>query len=198
VAFARIGCRVEGVSIPGHRESRAIFAGIVCSGVAVQLLAGSSYPLNTHGPYDLDVMDAHRRLLAEGSRLPDTLLSLLIVGGLALASDGGLSYARAQRAAQGLRAAYDAALDRYDLLLMPTVPMRAPKLPAPDADRTVRLERAVDMFANCSAFNVTGHPALSLPCGPRGQLPVGMMLVGRHFHEGVLHAAGEAYEQSVR
>jgi amidase len=196
--FARVGCQVETISIPEHRASRTVFAGIVCSGAAAQLLAGSSYPLNARGPYDLDVMRAHRRLLAEGAPLPDTLLSLLLAGGLALASDGGLSYARAQHAARGLRAAYDDTLDRYDLLLMPTVPMRAPKLVGPDADRAVRLERAVDMFANCSAFNVTGHPALSVPCGPPGELPVGMMLLARHFHEGVLHAAGETYEQSAR
>jgi amidase len=74
--------------------------------------------------------------------------------------------------------------------------MRAPKLPGKDADRAMRLELAVNMFANCSAFNVTGHPALSVPCGRPDELPIGMMLVARHFEEGILHAAGEAFEQS--
>jgi amidase len=75
--------------------------------------------------------------------------------------------------------------------------MRAPKLPDCDADRATRLDLAVNMFANCSAFNVTGHPALSVPCGPPGELPIGMMLVAHHFGERVLHAAGEAFEQRV-
>lgn len=197
-AFERLGCRVERVSIPEHRASRTIFAGIVCSGAANQFLAGSTYPLNTRGPYDLALMAAHRRLLETGAPMPDTQLSLLLAGSLALRADGGITYGRAQQAAARLRRAYDAALARVDILMMPTVPMRAPKLPGPDADRTTRLDLAVNMFANCSAFNVTGHPALSVPCGPADELPIGMMLVARHFEERVLHAAGEAFEQRTR
>ena len=47
------------------------------------------------------------------------------------------------------------------------------------------------------AFNVTGHPALSLPGGlsPSG-LPIGMQLVGRPFAEKVLLRLGHAYEQA--
>jgi len=197
-AFERIGCRVERVSIPEHRTSRMIFAGIVCTGATNQLLAGSTHPLNTRGPYDIALMAAYRRLLETRAPMPDTQLSLLLAGSLVLAADGGISYGRAQQAAARLRSAYDAALAKVDVLMMPTVPMRAPKLPGPDADRATRLELAVDMFANCSAFNVTGHPALSVPCGSPDELPIGMMLVARHFEERVLHAAGEAFEQRIR
>jgi amidase len=196
--FETIGFRIEPISIAAHRDSRAIFAGIACSGVAVQFLAGSSYPLNSRGPYDPEIMAAHRRFIEQGKPLPDTLLSLLLVGGLAIATDRGISYAHSQLAAARLRAAYDMALEHFDMLMMPTVPMRAPVLPGIEADRAALLDQSVDMFANCSAFNVTGHPALSMPCGPTGELPVGMMLVARHFHEEVIYAAGEAFEESFR
>ena len=47
----------------------------------------------------------------------------------------GHFYAKAQNLNRKLRAAYDAVLNSYDLLLMPTLPMKATPLPPPDAPR---------------------------------------------------------------
>ncbi len=44
-----------------------------------------------------------------------------------------------------------------------------------------------------SAGNLAGLPALSLPCGFDGGLPLGISLVGRPFYENTLLAAGKAY-----
>jgi amidase len=41
---------------------------------------------------------------------------------------------------------------------------------------------------------VSGHPAFTIPCGMKGGLPVGLMLVGRHFEEGRLIQAASAFE----
>jgi amidase len=45
-------------------------------------------------------------------------------------------------------------------------------------------------------FNCTGHPAISVPCGASGGLPIGMMLVAKHFEEAVLYQAAAAFERS--
>jgi amidase len=45
-------------------------------------------------------------------------------------------------------------------------------------------------------FDMTGHPALSVPCGMIEGLPVGMMLVGRHLEEATLYKAAHALEQA--
>jgi amidase len=41
---------------------------------------------------------------------------------------------------------------------------------------------------------VTGHPAISLPCGMEDGRPIGMMLVGRHYDECTIYRAAAAFE----
>ena len=52
------------------------------------------------------------------------------------------------------------------------------------------------MLPNTSPFDVTGHPAMSIPCGMSNGLPVGMMLVGRHWHESTIYQAAAAFERA--
>jgi amidase len=51
--------------------------------------------------------------------------------------------------------------------------------PAPDASREDYVARALDMISNTCPFDVTGHPAVTVPAGMSVGLPVGMMLIGR-------------------
>ena len=57
------------------------------------------------------------------------------------------------------------------------------------------LEKAFEMVANCSSFNVTGHPALSINAGFSDGVPVGMMIVGRKFDEATVLNVAYAYEK---
>ena len=93
-------------------------------------------------------------------------------------------------------AAYDDALRDLDLLAMPTIPMRATRLPAPDATREEKVARALEMIPNTSPFDVTGHPAMNVPCAMSGGLPVGMMLVGRHWEDATVLRAARAFEET--
>src|SRR5260370_31057504 len=89
----------------------------------------------------------------------------------------GHYYAKAQSLVRRLRRAYDDVLARYDLLLMPTLPIVATALPEPAAPVEQILQRSFEMLANIAQFNCTHHPAMSIPCGVVDGLPVGMMLV---------------------
>ena len=60
---------------------------------------------------------------------------------------------------------------------------------------TEYLKRATEMGVNCSPFNVTGHPALSINAGFSEGLPVGMMIVGRKFDEATVLNVAYAYEK---
>ena len=51
------------------------------------------------------------------------------------------------------------------------------------------------MISNTAPFDITHHPAMSLPCGMVDGLPVGLMLVGRMFEEFTIYRAAHAFEQ---
>ena len=108
----------------------------------------------------------------------------------------GRYYAKAQNLARTLTAAYDAALGEVDLLLMPTIPMKATRLPAPDAPREERVARALEMIANTAPFDVSGHPAVNVPCARSEGLPVGLMLVGRRWEDATVLRAAHAFERT--
>ena len=54
------------------------------------------------------------------------------------------------------------------------------------------------MIPNTCPFDVTGHPAMTVPCGMSGGLPIGMMLVGRIGEDAatILRAA-DAYQRQI-
>jgi amidase len=53
------------------------------------------------------------------------------------------------------------------------------------------------MHDNNCATNLTGHPALSVPCGLLDGLPVGMLLIGRHLQDQLLLRAAHQYQTRV-
>jgi aspartyl-tRNA(Asn)/glutamyl-tRNA(Gln) amidotransferase subunit A len=99
-------------------------------------------------------------------------------------------YNRALRARAKIRAEYLAALSQVDVLLTPTVPTPAFKVGEKASDPLqLYLE---DIFT--IPANLAGLPALSVPCGQSGHLPVGFHLVGAPLSEAKLFAAGRLFE----
>jgi amidase len=84
----------------------------------------------------------------------------------------------------------------YDLLLMPTLPMTPTPLPPADAPRALYVQRALEMIGNTAPFDITHHPAMTVPCGMIEGLPVGLMLIGKHFDEPTIYRAAYAFEQA--
>jgi len=194
--FKELGASVEEVSIPMHLLGPAIWTPIAVEGATWQMMNGNGYGFNWKGLYVTSLIDAHAGWRARADELSDTLKATILFGQYVLNKHRGHYYAKAQNLARKLKAAYDAALDRYDLLLMPTLPMRATKIPAPDAPRMEIIARAFEMLPNTAPFDVTGHPALTLPCGTSDGLPAGLMLVGKHWDESTIYRAAHAFEQS--
>jgi len=108
----------------------------------------------------------------------------------------GHFYAKAQNLSRKLRDAYDAALADFDVLVMPTLPLKATPLPPADAPREVSIQRAFEMISNTAPFDATGHPAMSVPCGQSDGLPIGLMLIGKHWEESTIYRAAHAFEQA--
>jgi amidase len=57
------------------------------------------------------------------------------------------------------------------------------------------IDLAFENIDNTCPFNLTHHPALTLPCGIADGCPIGMMLVARPFAEATLYAAASAYRR---
>lgn len=194
--FVDLGARVEDISIPLHALGHAIWTPIAVEGTT-QLLRGYNYGSNWKGLYVESLMNAQQDWQTQAGQFPHDLKTCLLAGEYAYTRFGGQYYAKAQNAARQLRAAYDQQLQDFDVLLMPTVPLKAPILPAADASPSEWVQRALEMNANTAPFDVTGHPALSLPCGLASGLPVGMMLVARDYDEATLYQVAHAFEQHI-
>jgi amidase len=141
------------------------------------------------------LLDAHANWRSRANELSHSLKVSMFVGEYMQKTYRGHFYAKAQNLARALRAAYDEALARYDLLLMPTTAMKATPLPPPGAPIPLVLQRAFEMIGNTAPFDTSGHPAMSIPCGLSEGLPVGMMLIGKHWAESTIYRAAHAFEQ---
>jgi amidase len=192
------GLTAEEVSIPWHAHGARIWDVIATEGAMNQMVEGNGYGMSWEGLYDPEVIEHYgSRWRADGSRFSETVKFVLLTGGYAVDRQHGRYYAMARNLAPRLRAAYDEALDRYDVLVMPTLPLRATTLPAPDAPREEVIPRALEMIANTCVTDVTGHPACSVPAGPADGLPVGMMIIGRHFADATVLRVAHTFEQAV-
>ena len=78
---------------------------------------------------------------------------------------------------------------------MPTCVMKATPLPAADAAPEEITRRSWEPIRNTCPFNVSGHPAISIPCGSEDDRPIGLMLVGRHWDEATIFRAAQAFER---
>jgi aspartyl-tRNA(Asn)/glutamyl-tRNA(Gln) amidotransferase subunit A len=89
-------------------------------------------------------------------------------------------YVRALRGREVIRRDVDSALAGRDVLILPTLPIAAPLIGATTVDVGGGPEPVRNLMLRLTqTFNVTGHPAVSLPAGTlEGGLPFGLQIVG--------------------
>ena len=138
--------------------------------------------------YHAPLLEKHAASYSPGVRLR------LEMGHYVLAED----YVRALHGRVALRRAVDRALEGLDALLLPAMPIAAPPLGA----STVAVQGSKEpvrgiMLRLTQPFNVTGHPAIVMPCGEgRDGLPRAIQLVGhRGCTERLLEAAAAVERQ---
>jgi len=99
-------------------------------------------------------------------------------------------YILARRTQAETRRRLERLFDEYDSLLLPTTPITAPLLEGENA-----LERARILTKYTAPFNLSGLPALSIPCGfDSNGLPIGLQVVSRAWNEAGVLRAGYAYQ----
>jgi aspartyl-tRNA(Asn)/glutamyl-tRNA(Gln) amidotransferase subunit A len=102
-------------------------------------------------------------------------------------------YALARRTQSEVRRRCELLFEDYDVLILPTTPITAPILEGENA-----VERARLLTRFTAPFNLTGLPAMSIPCGFTSEgLPIGLQIVSRAWNESGVLRIGYAYQEAT-
>ena len=171
--MAKLGAGVDPVAVPMIDESVGAWGNLF---VAECLLAHAGHYPDRAGDYS----DALRLFLEQGSGLP------------------GTEYARAHLTRLKARRAVSLLFDAVDVLALPTMGRLPPSLEEFPASGIIPQESAGALLSFTAPFALTGHPAISVPCGfSEGGLPIGLQLVGPHGSEALLLKVAGAYEKAT-
>ena len=147
-------------------------------------LPGDVYPA-----FQAEAADVHRELFTEHSGLYGENVRRKLEAAFTVSAEA-VAASRAEREAYRDRAL--AALEGFDVLLTPTMPVVAP--PVGIGDLALR-ER---MILLTRPFNVTGWPALALPCGAAEDgLPASLQIAARPGADALVLAVGEQLERAL-
>jgi len=205
-SFGEIGAKVSEISIPAHRDARHVWAGVGMEGIWHNMTRDNGLEHAWCGPEDLQLVERWARALKEsGDQMAENAKLISLAGNYVASTYNGRYYALARNLRRSLIRAYDNFFEKFDLLAMPTTPQKAQPFDGAGGRRNGRskkrmsLKRELDLTGinmnNTCAFDVTGHPAISLPCGTSQGLPLGLMLVGRYYEETTILCAASAFEK---
>src|SRR3569833_553022 len=200
--FAALGGTVEEVSVPDHAHAMKLWTAVNQAQMSDVFIRGRVPDLLSHGlahvsppqpsPAWYETMNTYNpavvAALLSGEYLSNTTLFPASVRSKALSH------------VHQLRAAYDAALEKVDVFVLPVTPCVGP----PHAELTAGvLEKfilALGMSGNTIPFNLTGHPGLSMPVGwakakdGSTMLTFWMQIVGKRWDEVGVLLAGSIWE----
>ena len=195
-AFTKLGATVKEISIPIHRDCINIFTAVLVDGIFVQVILLNGAAWGTKGHYDTRAMQfLGRSRRVKGQNLGVTSKLVTLIGHHMLERYQGYFYGRAQNQVRMLNDTYNHALGEVDILAMPTAApygKAQPLVANPTIPEVV--EGGFRHHWNTCAFNMTGHPSLTVPCAKVDGLPVGLLLTGRHWEDSTVLRAGHAFE----
>ena len=194
--LADLGAQVTEISIPEHITGLPIWSAIAMQ-EATALFQSNGLGYFSQGLYNESLgLALGKSRKVQGEDLPPTLKLALLMGSFLIERYQGRLYSKAQNLRRGWTQSYDAHLEKVDVLLMPSTPIKAHTASSSPSRRTM-LSNAWDMLTNTGPFDVTGHPSISIPCAKSDGLPIGLMLTGRHFDESTLYQVSYAFEQQI-
>ena len=190
--FQRLGAVVKDVSLPSLPLSVPTYYVVAPAECSSNLARfdGVRYGHRCENPRDL--RDLYTRSRAEGFGAE---VKRRIITGTYVLSAGYYDayYLKAQKVRALITADFARAFGEVDLLLGPTTPTVAFGL----GDKT---SDPITMYLNdiyTIGANLAGLPAMSIPCGCAGGLPVGVQLIGPHFGEAKLLNAAHRYQMET-
>ncbi|XP_067683834.1 amidase-like [Haliotis asinina] len=194
------GAEVEEVSLPIHLDGPIIWTPVRMQGAYKCLIRGNGNGQFWKGYYPVSMQEAiSRGLYTRPHDIARHVKRFCLTAEYLNRHYQNRFYAIGQNMTMALTKSYDQVLEHYDVLVMPTLPHKAPKLPKADDGKIKQMHFSMkpekSIAANTVPFNSTGHPALSINAGFSEGLPVGMQIVGRHFDETTVLQVARSYEK---
>ena len=182
----KIGAEIVEISLPNAEFALACYYIIAPCEASANLARfdGIKYGLSEEGK---DLLDVY--LKSRGKGFGPEVKRRILIGTYALSSGYyDAYYKKAQEVRQLIRQDFAKAFDKVDLIFCPISPVPAIKIGEKTDDPLANY--LMDIYT--ISVNLAGLPAMSLPAGKVGELPVGLQIIGNHFQENkVLGCAAE-------
>jgi aspartyl-tRNA(Asn)/glutamyl-tRNA(Gln) amidotransferase subunit A len=191
--FKEWGCEIKRISLP-HTEYAVAVYYIICTAEASSNLArydGVKYGFRTKEYRDL--MEMYTKTRAKG--FGQEVKRRIILGTYVLSAGYYEAYYRkASQVRTLMRQDFERAFKEVDAIFTPTAPTPAFRIGE-------KVEDPLQMYLSdihTIPVNLAGLPAISIPCGfSRDNLPIGLQMIGRHFHEEMLLRLAYAFERNT-
>ena len=200
--FENLGAKIEEISLPHTEYALPTYYIIAPSEASANLARYDGIKYGLHPPTALppsagplskikNLLDYYLKIREEG--FGDEVRRRIMLGTSALSAGYYEAYyLRAQKVRTLIKEDFDKAFQKVDAILTPTSPTPAFKLGEKSKDPlTMYLS---DIFT--VSVNLAGLPALSIPCGKVGRLPVGLQIIGKAFEENKILEIGRLFEKN--
>lgn len=187
-----LGATYKEVSLPHTRYALAAYYVIAMSEASSNLARFDGLRYGLRKEVDQDWHTTYSEIRAEGFG-PEVKRRILLGTYALSAGYYGRYYLKALKVRTLIKDDFLRAFKDVDLIAGPTMPIPAFRIGERIND-PLSLYLA-DVFT--VPINLAGVPAISLPCGFAGHLPIGLQLIGRHFQEDMLLRASDAFEEAT-
>ena len=182
----------EEVSLPHSKYALATYYLLSSSEASANLSRFDGVRYGYRTPNADTLIDLYKNTRAEG--FGDEVKRRIMLGTFALSSGYyDAYYKKAQKVRTLIKQDFETVFENYDVIIGPTTPTPAFKIGEKIAD-------PLTMYANdilTIPVNLAGVPAISVPCGFDGGLPLGLQIIGKHFDEATVYRVAHAFEQAT-
>ncbi|WEG12377.1 Asp-tRNA(Asn)/Glu-tRNA(Gln) amidotransferase subunit GatA [Pullulanibacillus sp. KACC 23026] len=187
----KLGATWEEVSLPHSKYAVATYYLLASSEASANLARfdGVRYGVRAEAE---NLLDMYKETRSKG--FGTEVKRRIMLGTYALSSGYyDAYYKKAQRVRTLIKQDFEKVFDNYDVIIGPTTPTPAFKIGENISD-------PLTMYANdilTIPMNLSGVPAISVPCGLVNGLPAGLQIIGKAFDEATIYRVAHAYEQAA-
>jgi len=190
--FEKLGAKTQEVSLQNLDYALACYYIIMPSEVSSNLGRYDGIRYGHHAKEAKDLIDTYFKSRAQG--FGAEAKRRIMIGTYTLSAGYyDAYYKKAMQVRTLVKQDFENALDKVDLLLIPTAPTTAFKI-GENTDDPLKMYLE-DIYT--VPVSLAGLPSMSIPAGFIDNLPVGMQLIGKQFDESTIFKAAYAYEQST-